>query len=776
MLLFSDWTIKTDGDLIARQYDNLSRELLVMGTLPEGWAWELLVQAGGSVNVIALSPRKGGVGVTLTAEMLTKAGLYALQLRGGRGEEVRHTNVIQVVVPTSLVGDATWPELPSEFSQAEANIRALNAHPPYAGSNGYWMIWDLETGDYVESQLPLPEVSVGPQGPEGKAASIRVGSVLTGEPGAQAAVSNSGTENDAILDFVLPRGQIGPTGPSGADGRDGKDGVPGAAATIQVGAVTTGEPGTQAQVVNAGTENAAVLQFTIPQGRPGADGMDGKDGRDGEPGPAGVGVPEISDGDEGKVMTARNGYAVWETPQGGSGGGVQPDWNQNDPQAADFIKNRPGGYSVQNEVLSKTTVTASASGGYNLFSIPSSLEIDEGRSYIVTFDDESYECEPILSGVSYGIGNPLYFDAGDDNGMPFGVVGGGGELTGVSDTPGEHTISIIAIDPIRFEKKYLPPALEFDVDNTDAATAYEIVEQAYLSGEPLSVTEGIRRFSILSIYFDSETGRYRLDAAFGDDITNKFYTQAIGVSKSDIDTGLANGTIAIPSTGGVSNAGKVLGVSNRGLWAVLDSPVPKYTAQDEGKVMTVRSGQAVWETFRGGASNPVLLTGFQPDPDDPFMMTQILALTDQQFEAVQAAFKAGQPVNVENVYLCYPSWDRTESIEFSSGTLGSSPFLGMFANLSVGQEDKTARLKQAPTTVEPMFLTSFDGPGSVDDTMLAAFAAQAYRTYVPLSIHVKTENHVLYPSSDTGELYEYANFHYRLTSNPELGILTLATR
>lgn len=75
-----------------------------------------------------------------------------------------------------------------------------------------------------------------------------------------------------------------------------------------------------------------------------------------------------------------------------------------------------------------------------------------------------------------------------------------------------------------------------------------------------------------------------------------------------------------------------------------------------------------------------------------------------------------------------------------------------------------------------MFLTSFDGPGSVDDTMLAAFAAQAYRTYVPLSIHVKTENHVLYPSSDTGELYEYANFHYRLTSNPELGILTLATR
>lgn len=593
MLLFSDWTIKTDGDLIARQYDNLTRELLVMGTLPEGWAWELLVQAGGSVNVIALAPRAGGVGVTLTAEMLTKAGLYALQLRGGRGEEVRHTNVIQVVVPTSLVGDATWPELPSEFSQAEANIRALNAHPPYAGSNGYWMIWDLETGDYMESQLPLPEVSVGPQGPEGKAASIRVGSVLTGDPGAQAAVSNSGTENDAILDFVLPRGQIGPTGPSGADGRDGKDGVPGAAATIQVGAVTTGEPGTQAQVVNVGTDNDAVLQFTIPQGRPGADGMDGKDGRDGEPGPAGVGVPEISDGDEGKVMTARSGKAVWEPSQGGGGGGVQPDWSQNDPQAADFIKNRPGGYSVQNKALENTTVTTSAEDGSNLFFIPSSLEIDEDASYIVTFDDESYECEPFLSRVSYGVGNPLYFYAGSDNGMPFGVAGGGGKLIGVADTPGEHTISIIAIDPIRFEKKYLPPALEFDADQTDAATAYEIVERAYLSGEPLSMTEGIRRFSILSIYFDSETGRYRLDAAYGSDMSKKFYTKSIGVSKSDI-LDFADGAVGIPNAGGISNAGKIMGVSNRGQWAVLDSPVPKYTAQDEGKVLKIVDGVPTW--------------------------------------------------------------------------------------------------------------------------------------------------------------------------------------
>ena len=218
MLIFSDWTIKTDGDLIARQYDNLTRELLVMGDLPEGWAWELLVQAGGSVNVIALAPRGEGVGVTLTAEMLTKAGPYTLQLRGGRGEEVRHTNVIQVVVPASLVGDGTWPELPSEFSQAEANIRALNAHPPIPGDNGYWLLWDLEAEDYAESQLPLPDVSVGPQGPAGP----------QGEPGPQGPKGDQGDPGpEGPQGPKGDTGDTGPQGPAGADGAPGQQGPQG---------------------------------------------------------------------------------------------------------------------------------------------------------------------------------------------------------------------------------------------------------------------------------------------------------------------------------------------------------------------------------------------------------------------------------------------------------------------------------------------------------------------------------------------------------------------
>lgn len=67
-------------------------------------------------------------------------------------------------------------------------------------------------------------------------------------------------------------GATGATGPSGEDGEDGAAGATGAtgqAATVRVGTVTTGEPGTEAAVVNSGTENDAVFDFTIPSGQTG---------------------------------------------------------------------------------------------------------------------------------------------------------------------------------------------------------------------------------------------------------------------------------------------------------------------------------------------------------------------------------------------------------------------------------------------------------------------------------------------------------------------------
>lgn len=39
--------------------------------------------------------------------------------------------------------------------------------------------------------------------------SLKVGKTITGEPGTNAAVVNSGTEEKVVLDFTIPRGDIG---------------------------------------------------------------------------------------------------------------------------------------------------------------------------------------------------------------------------------------------------------------------------------------------------------------------------------------------------------------------------------------------------------------------------------------------------------------------------------------------------------------------------------------------------------------------------------------
>ncbi|MCY1395257.1 hypothetical protein D9M71_101980 [compost metagenome] len=71
----------------------------------------------------------------------------------------------------------------------------------------------------TESSIWGPGVA-GPPGPPGPAATIQVGSVVTGAPGTNAEVENVGTSSDAIFNFVIPQGPVGigiqgPVGPAG---------------------------------------------------------------------------------------------------------------------------------------------------------------------------------------------------------------------------------------------------------------------------------------------------------------------------------------------------------------------------------------------------------------------------------------------------------------------------------------------------------------------------------------------------------------------------------
>ena len=102
---------------------------------------------------------------------------------------------------------------------------------------------------------PEPPVPPTPLAP-----TVTVGTTFTGAPGTSAVVTNSGTPQNAVLNFVIPRGETGAVGATG---------LPGTPATVTVGTTTTGAPGTSAAVTNSGTANNAVLNFTVPAGETG---------------------------------------------------------------------------------------------------------------------------------------------------------------------------------------------------------------------------------------------------------------------------------------------------------------------------------------------------------------------------------------------------------------------------------------------------------------------------------------------------------------------------
>lgn len=105
----------------------------------------------------------------------------------------------------------------------------------------------------------------GPQGPQGPA-TIAIGNVTTGAPDTSATVSNSGTNENVVLNFTIPRGATGATGRQGIQGSTGPQGPQGA-------------QGAQGQTGPTGP--------TGPSGEQGLQGPQGVAGPSGEQGPTG---------------------------------------------------------------------------------------------------------------------------------------------------------------------------------------------------------------------------------------------------------------------------------------------------------------------------------------------------------------------------------------------------------------------------------------------------------------------------------------------------------
>lgn len=122
-------------------------------------------------------------------------------------------------------------------------------------------IWQQQVSAFVQSYLSAEGITIS-------------ATAVTGEPGTEAKVENTGTGTNPVFKFTIPRGNVGPIGPQGPKGETGATGPQG----------LTGPQG--------------------PKGETGATGLQGPAG------PSGAGVPP--GGEIGQIIVSTgNGGAEW---------------------------------------------------------------------------------------------------------------------------------------------------------------------------------------------------------------------------------------------------------------------------------------------------------------------------------------------------------------------------------------------------------------------------------------------------------------------------------
>ena len=92
-------------------------------------------------------------------EWFTEQDSFDVTMFGKGGSQEVPTNVVSLRLEKS---NTLWEQdAPEPQPSWLAKVIDLNNHPPIPGNKGYWMLWDTDRGAYVESDLPLPEVSSG---------------------------------------------------------------------------------------------------------------------------------------------------------------------------------------------------------------------------------------------------------------------------------------------------------------------------------------------------------------------------------------------------------------------------------------------------------------------------------------------------------------------------------------------------------------------------------------------------------------------------------------
>ena len=162
---------------------------------------------------------------------------------------------------------------------------------------------------------------------------------------------------------------------------------------------------------------------------------------------------------------------------GGSGGGAQPDWNQNDSTAADYVKNRPfyTGDTVETVLVEESTVPFVPNNGMYMGQLESTFSATVGETYKVSWDGAVYESACVDSHGTTLIGNLALAGPESDTGEPFVMNVENGKRIQIiaAGTSASHTLSIsqcVAGEVVKIDEKFIPDVSSLIVKSSTAGS------------------------------------------------------------------------------------------------------------------------------------------------------------------------------------------------------------------------------------------------------------------------------------------------------------------
>ena len=165
MITISDWTVNVPFEDRKVGYSGENRVSCIEIALLDGdyssfstYTLEIAASMACS-NILELTKSDGSLKVEILQSFGLPEGTIRCQVVGVNGEGAKKkSNTFTLKVIHSINAASQYPPvLPSEFHQMEERIYELNQHPPIPGESGFWMLWNTESDQYEQSELPLPE-------------------------------------------------------------------------------------------------------------------------------------------------------------------------------------------------------------------------------------------------------------------------------------------------------------------------------------------------------------------------------------------------------------------------------------------------------------------------------------------------------------------------------------------------------------------------------------------------------------------------------------------